>query len=37
MNKSVGDEAVVQTPQGRRTYQVIELVTFHERNARSDA
>jgi transcription elongation factor GreA len=31
MNKSVGDEAVVQTPKGRRTYQVIELVTFHTR------
>jgi transcription elongation factor GreA len=31
MNKSVGDEAVVQTPRGRRTYQVIELVTFHAR------
>jgi transcription elongation factor GreA len=35
MNKSVGDEAVVQTPRGRRTYQVIELVTFHQRDDRS--
>jgi transcription elongation factor GreA len=34
MNKSVGDEAVVESPQGRRTYQVVELVTFHERNLR---
>ena len=31
MNKCVGDEAVVETPRGRRTYQVIELVTFHAR------
>jgi len=34
MNKRVGDEAVVQTPRGRRTYQVVELVTFHERGGR---
>jgi hypothetical protein len=25
----------VQTPRGRRTYQVIELVTFHQRDDRS--
>ena len=30
MSKSVGDEVEVQTPGGRRTYQIIELVTFHE-------
>jgi len=34
MNKRVGDEAVVQTPRGRRTYQVVELRTFHERGDR---
>ena len=34
MNKRVGDEAVVQTPRGRRTYQVVELLTFHERDDR---
>jgi transcription elongation factor GreA len=34
MNKRVGDEAVVQTPKGRRTYQLVELLTFHERNDR---
>jgi transcription elongation factor GreA len=34
MNKRVGDEAVVQTPRGRRTYQLVELVTFHEREGR---
>ena len=35
MNKRVGDEAVVQPPKGRRTYQVMELLTFHERDDRS--
>jgi transcription elongation factor GreA len=32
MSKTVGDEVEVQTPSGRRTYQIVELVTFHERN-----
>ena len=32
LNKVVGDEVVVQTPSGKRTYQIIELVTLHERN-----
>lgn len=37
MSKSVGDEVEVHTPSGRRTYQIIELVTFHElRTTRSD-
>jgi transcription elongation factor GreA len=36
MNKRVGDEAIVQTPRGRRTYQVMELVTFHERPGRQE-
>jgi transcription elongation factor GreA len=31
MSKTVGDEVEVQTPGGRRTYQIVELVTFHER------
>jgi transcription elongation factor GreA len=35
MNKSVGDEAVVQTPRGQRTYQVVELVTFRDRADRN--
>lgn len=30
MNKAVGDEVEVQTPSGKRTYQILELVTFHE-------
>ena len=30
MSKTVGDEVEVQTPGGRRTYQIIELVTYHE-------
>jgi len=31
LNKSVGDEVVVHTPGGVRTYQIVELITFHER------
>jgi len=30
MSKAVGDEVEVQTPGGRRTYQIVELVTFHD-------
>ncbi len=30
MSKTVGDEVEVHTPSGRRTYQIIDLVTFHE-------
>lgn len=33
LNKAVGDEVEVQTPAGRRTYQIVELVTYHERRA----
>jgi len=32
MNKAVGREVEVQTPGGRRTYQILELLTFHERH-----
>lgn len=32
MNKAVGDEVEVQTPRGRRTYQIVELLTLHERS-----
>ena len=31
MNKAEGDEVEVQTPSGKRTYQIIELVTLHDR------
>jgi len=31
LNKSVGDEVEVHTPSGRRTYQIVDLVTLHER------
>lgn len=31
LNKGAGDEAEVQSPQGRRTYQIVELRTYHER------
>jgi transcription elongation factor GreA len=33
MNKTVGDEVEVQTPSGKRTYQIVSLRTFHERQA----
>ena len=33
LNKAVGDEVEVQTRAGRRTYQIIELVPYHERRA----
>ena len=31
LNKTVGDEVVVQTPRGTRTYQITDLVTLHQR------
>ena len=31
LNKAVGDEVEVQTPRGKRSYQITELVTMHER------
>jgi transcription elongation factor GreA len=30
LNKSVGDEVEVQTPSGRRSYQIVRLVTLHD-------
>lgn len=30
LRKTVGDEVEVVTPQGKRTYQVVELLTLHE-------
>jgi transcription elongation factor GreA len=33
MNKGVGDEVEVQTPSGKRTYQILALLTFHELRA----
>ena len=30
MNKAEGDEVDVQTPSGRRTYQIVSLVTLHD-------
>jgi len=30
LRKAVGDEVEVVTPQGKRTYQIIELLTLHE-------
>jgi transcription elongation factor GreA len=31
LNKAVGDEVEVVTPSGKRTYQITELVTLHDR------
>lgn len=31
MNKSPGDEVNVQTPRGKKTYEIIELSTLHDR------
>ena len=31
LNKTVGDEVEVQTPRGKRNYQITELLTLHER------
>lgn len=31
MSKTVGDEVEVQTPAGKRTYEITDLVTMHER------
>ena len=30
MSKAVGDEIEVQTPSGKRTYQIVELATLHD-------
>ena len=32
MNKAEGDEIEVQTPSGKRTYQIVSLVTLHEQD-----
>jgi transcription elongation factor GreA len=31
LNREVGDEVEVRTPKGKRSYQIVELRTFHER------
>jgi len=31
LNREVGDEVVVATPKGRRTFQIVELRTIHDR------
>jgi transcription elongation factor GreA len=32
INKQVGDEVEVQTPNGKRSYQIVELQTLHDRS-----
>lgn len=36
MNKTLGDEVVVQTPRGRNTYEIVELETLHDRQQRGN-
>jgi transcription elongation factor GreA len=36
MNKTKGDEVDVQTPGGRRTYQIVSLVTWHQQGEPGD-
>jgi transcription elongation factor GreA len=36
MNKTEGDEVDVQTPGGRRTYQIVSLVTWHQQGEPGD-
>ncbi|HSD11086.1 MAG TPA: transcription elongation factor GreA [Candidatus Binatia bacterium] len=31
VNKEVGDEVEVQTPRGKKTFQIVDLLTIHER------
>jgi transcription elongation factor GreA len=31
VSKGVGDEVVVQTPRGKKTFQIVDLLTFHDR------
>jgi transcription elongation factor GreA len=37
VNKTVGDEVVVQTPSGKRTYEIIELLTLPQLQAERSA
>ena len=36
LNRSEGDDIEVQTPKGKRRYQIIDLVTIHEINSKAD-
>ncbi len=37
LNRAVGDEVEAQTPRGKRTYQIVALLTFHELNTDDDS
>jgi transcription elongation factor GreA len=37
MSKTEGDEVEVQTPSGKRTYQIVALVTLHEQQAPAES
>ena len=36
LNRSEGDDIEVQTPKGKRRYQIIDLVTIHEINSKAN-
>ncbi|HSD09590.1 MAG TPA: GreA/GreB family elongation factor, partial [Candidatus Binatia bacterium] len=36
LNRSVGDEIEVQTPKGKRRYQIVDLITIHEIGEKGD-
>lgn len=36
LNRTVGDEVEVQTPKGKRRYQIVELTTIHELSVKQD-
>ena len=35
LNRAVGDDIEVQTPKGKRRYQIVELITIHEKGEKS--
>jgi transcription elongation factor GreA len=37
LNRRPGDEVVVKTPTGRRTFEILELTTIHQGGASNDA
>ena len=36
LNRSVGDEIEVHTPKGKRRYQIVDLITIHEKGERGE-
>jgi transcription elongation GreA/GreB family factor len=36
LNRTIGDEIEVQTPKGKRRYQIVDLTTIHEISIKQD-